>query len=294
MQGGLPICSRSLGTHEVGEVVEAIRDICSVEYDDGLKFDLAGIEGSRIAEDAEYEGVRVKVPTSLDGARIPIQIDVGFRDAVEPAPQLLTFPVLLPLDAPIVSAYPPEVVISEKFHAMVVLGIANSRMKDFFDVWTLASTHIFEMDALSRAVRSTFDRRRTELPHGVPLALTNEFLNDASKKTQWAALLSRVGLVGEQPNLAGIGPSLADFLMPVAAVAAGSSLSYRLWTPPGPWKMITYSVLSVGTRGGRNPSFSHPFTSMLRSDNTHRRRERSGKVYCESGKYGRRESCRCN
>jgi hypothetical protein len=236
MQGGLPICSRSLGTHEVGEVVEAIRDICSVECDDGLKFDLAGIEGSRIAEDAEYEGVRVKVPTSLDGARIPIQIDVGFRDAVEPAPQLLTFPVLLPLDAPIVSAYPPEVVISEKFHAMVVLGIANSRMKDFFDVWTLASTHIFEMDALSRAVRSTFDRRRTELPHGVPLALTNEFLNDASKKTQWAALLSRVGLVGERPNLAGIGSSLADFLMPVAAVAAGSSLSYRLWTPPGPWK----------------------------------------------------------
>ena len=109
-------------------MVEAIRDICSVEYDDGLKFDLAGIEGSRIAEDAEYEGVRVKVPASLDGARIPMQIDVGFGDAVEPAPQLLTFPVLLPLDAPIVSAYPPEVVISEKFHAMVVLGIANSRI----------------------------------------------------------------------------------------------------------------------------------------------------------------------
>jgi hypothetical protein len=127
MQGGLPICSRSLGTHEVGEVVEAILDICSVECDDGLKFDLAGIEGSRIAEDAEYEGVRVKVPASLDGARIPMQIDVGFGDAVEPAPQLLTFPVLLPLDAPIVSAYPPEVVISEKFHAIVADRVAARR-----------------------------------------------------------------------------------------------------------------------------------------------------------------------
>jgi predicted nucleotidyltransferase component of viral defense system len=174
------------GIHEVGEVVNAIRDICSVECDDGLKFNFAEIEGWRIAEDAEYDGVRVKVPASLDGARIPMQIDIGFGDAVEPAPQSLTFPVLLPLDAPIVSAYPPEAVVAEKFHAMMVLGIANSRMKDFFDVWTLASTYNFEMDALSRAVRSTFDRRRAELPRGTPLALTSEFLEDPSKKLQWA------------------------------------------------------------------------------------------------------------
>jgi hypothetical protein len=222
------------GTHEVGGVVNTIRDICSVECDDGLEFNLAGVEGWRIAEDAEYEGVRVKVPASLASALIPMQIDIGFGDAVEPATQSLTFPVLLPLGAPIVNAYPPEAVVAEKFHAMVALGIANSRMKDFFDVWTLASAYKFEMDALSRAVRRTFDRRRTELPQGAPLALTNEFLNDASKKTQWAAFLNRMGLAGEQPTLAEIGRFLTDFLIPVVEVAAGSSSSYHLWTPPGP------------------------------------------------------------
>ena len=224
------------GIHEVDQVVNAIREVCSVECEDGLKFDLAGIEGWRIAEDAEYEGVRVKVPASLDGARIPVQIDIGFGDIVEPAPQSLTFPVLLPLDAPVVRAYPPEAVVAEKFHAMIVLGIANSRMKDFFDVWTLASTYAFEMDALSRSVRSTFDRRRTKLPQGVPLALTNDFLDDTSKKTQWAAFLSRMGLAGKQPTLSEIGHFLTDFLMPVVGVATGNSSSDHVWTPPGPWQ----------------------------------------------------------
>jgi hypothetical protein len=132
------------GAHDVSHVVDSIRDICAVECEDGLEFDLAAIEGWRIAEDAEYEGVRVKVPASLDGARVQMQIDVGFGDAVEPAPKPLTFPVLLPLEAPTVNAYPPEAVVAEKFHAMVRLGIANSRMKDFFDIWTLASTYRFE------------------------------------------------------------------------------------------------------------------------------------------------------
>jgi Nucleotidyl transferase AbiEii toxin, Type IV TA system len=109
-------------------------------------------------------------------------------------------------------------------------------MKDFFDIWTLASTYSFEMDALSRAVRSTFERRRTEVPQVVPFALTNEFLNDTTKRTQWIAFLRRVGLTGEQPTLADIGVFLAGFLMPAASVAAGVSSSHRLWTPPGPWE----------------------------------------------------------
>ncbi len=224
------------GTHEVGPVVEAIRDICSVECDDGLEFDLAAIKGWRIAEDAEYEGVRVKALVSLDRARIQMQIDIGFGDTVEPAPQSLTFPVLLPLEPPIVSAYPREAVVAEKFHAMVLLGIANSRMKDFFDIRALASTYKFEMDALARAIRSTFERRRTGLPPGVPLAFTDEFLEDASKKTQWRAFIGRLGLSGDQPTLTEIGRFLAGFLLPVVGIAAGGSSAYRRWTPPGPWK----------------------------------------------------------
>jgi len=119
-------------------VTTRIREVCAAPADDGIIFDLAGIQGERIKEDAEYEGVRVRVSASLDGARIAMQVDVGFGDVVDPPPAEITFPVLLPLDAPVLRAYPPEAVIAEKFHAMVVLGIANSRMKDFFDVWALA------------------------------------------------------------------------------------------------------------------------------------------------------------
>jgi hypothetical protein len=103
------------------------------------------VKGERINEDAMYEGVRVLAPASLDGARVVMQIDIGFGDQVYPQPVELPFPTVLPLDAPVVRAYPPEAVVAEKFHARVVLGIANSRMKDFFDVWTFASTQRFEL-----------------------------------------------------------------------------------------------------------------------------------------------------
>ncbi len=112
----------------------------SVKANDGLVFDLPGIAGERIREDAHYEGVRVRASVSLDGARTSLRVDIGFGDAVEPAPKMLEFPTLLTDASPILRAYPPEAAIAEKFHAMAVLGIANSRLKDFFDVWTLAMT----------------------------------------------------------------------------------------------------------------------------------------------------------
>lgn len=99
----------------------------------------------------------MRVPASLDGARVTMQIDVGFGDKVDPAPAELPFPVLLPLGAPVVRAYPPEAVIAEKFQAMVVLGIANSRMKDFFDIWTFASTQRFDISRLANSLRGTFE-----------------------------------------------------------------------------------------------------------------------------------------
>jgi hypothetical protein len=118
-------------------------------------------------------------------------IDVGFGDLVEPPPAQLTFPVLLPFDPPIVRSYPPETVIAEKFQAMVMLGIGNSRMKDFFDIWTLATTHNFRFQSLSRSVRQIFERRRTPVPTTAPVAFTEGFLLDENKQRQWKAFGNR-------------------------------------------------------------------------------------------------------
>jgi hypothetical protein len=181
------------GNPEVGEVARRIREICAEAVDDGIVFDLEAIRSEKIREDAEYEGVRVRVPASLDGARVLLQVDIGFGDLVEPPPAQLTFPVLLPLQPPIVRGYPPETVIAEKFQAMVMLGIGNSRMKDFFDLWTLARTHSFRLHALHRSVSQTFARRQTTFPTAAPVAFTDVFLLDENKQTQWKAFGNRSG-----------------------------------------------------------------------------------------------------
>jgi hypothetical protein len=222
------------GSSDVLDVTDRIREVCAVLADDGIVFDLAGVQGERIEEDAEYEGVRVRVPASLDGARVSMQIDVGFGDLVEPPPAELTFPVLLELEAPVLRAYPPEAVIAEKFQAMVVLGIANSRMKDFFDVWTLAKTHRFDFERLASSIRGTFERRRTSLPESAPMALTAEFLEDQSKQTQWAAFGRRLGL-RDLPPLSLVGEQIAAFLVPVLSAARAAPSGPRTWAPGGPW-----------------------------------------------------------
>ena len=128
-------------------VERSMREICTTPGDDGIVFVGESVGGTRIKEEDEYDGVRVKFQAELAGARIPMQVDIGFGDAVYPEPELASFPVFLPMEAPLIRAYPREATIAEKFHAMVVLDIRNSRMKDFYDIWFMANTWEFEMDS---------------------------------------------------------------------------------------------------------------------------------------------------
>lgn len=223
------------GSAEVGDVVARIAEVCSVPARDGIVFETEAIEAERIREDAEYEGLRIWVPASLDGAKVTIQIDVGFGDDVEPPPVERPFPTLLPLDPPVVRAYPLEAVIAEKLQAMVVLGIANSRMKDFYDLWTLATTEQFDIRQLARSIEATFERRQTPLPEAAPTALTDEFLLDPAKRAQWKAFCRRLGL-GENPSLEAVGRQIREFLMPVLERARKPADQILVWVPSGPWR----------------------------------------------------------
>jgi predicted nucleotidyltransferase component of viral defense system len=144
------------GNSAISEIEKRIREICKMGADDGILFDAASVAGAKIKEDDEYDGVRVKFRAELAGARIPMQVDIGFGDAVQPEPELASFPVLLPMEAPVIRAYPREATIAEKFHAMVVLDIRNSRMKDFYDIWFMASTWSFDMASLRDAIVACF------------------------------------------------------------------------------------------------------------------------------------------
>jgi predicted nucleotidyltransferase component of viral defense system len=147
------------GSSAIREVEEAIRAICKVEGNYSILFGGESVEGTRIKEEDEYEGVRVKFHAVLAGARIPMQVDIGFGDAVYPEPQFASFPVLLPMEPPVIRAYPREGAIAEKLNAMVVLDIRNSRMKDFYDIWFMANTWTFEIATLRDAIRASFERR---------------------------------------------------------------------------------------------------------------------------------------
>jgi hypothetical protein len=140
--------------------------------------------------------VRIDIPATLDGARIALQVDIGFGDAVTPAPEEVRYPVLLTdLPAPRLRAYPKHTVVAEKFHAICLLGLTNTRMKDYFDLDVLMQERRLDAGELRRAIEATFARRQTQLPAELPAGLSDAFVSDPTKQAQWKAFLKKNRLV---------------------------------------------------------------------------------------------------
>jgi predicted nucleotidyltransferase component of viral defense system len=198
-------------------ILGIFREVLAIAADDGVAFDLDALQVGLIREELEYGGVRLRGAASLSGARIAVIVDIGFGDSVEPGPETIDYPTLLNLPAPRVRAYAPETVIAEKFQAMVALGRANSRMKDFYDIWIPSKTFDFAPERLARAVAATFARRRTVIPTDRPDALTEDFAEDPLKQRQWAAFVADIDHAPRQ--LALVVGDLALFLMDAAVLA---------------------------------------------------------------------------
>jgi hypothetical protein len=206
------------------------REICNLEVeDDGLRFDAATVTAERITEDADYEGIRVKFVGHLENARIPIQIDLGFGDVITPAPIEAAIPSVLDLPGPRLLTYSRESVVAEKFEAMVSLGLANSRMKDFYDIHSLSREFRFEGALLSEAIKKTFVMRGTELRSGKPLVFTTEFYDDAEKKRQWAAFCNKNRSYVSDVSLESVCRGIEAFLMPVIDGLRSNWVPGRKW-----------------------------------------------------------------
>ena len=190
------------------------REICAIEVNDGMVFDIDALRVELIREELEYGGLRLRTTGRLAGARITVIIDIGFGDAIEPGLDEVNLPVLLDLPQPRLRVYARETVIAEKFQAMVMLGLANSRMKDFYDVWILSRSYAFEDDRLPRAIAATFERRDTAIPLEAPMALTQAFALDSGKQRQWAAFVRDLAI--NIPALEAVVTDLAEFLIPNA------------------------------------------------------------------------------
>ena len=223
------------GSAEIPHIEEIFRDICRIEVEDGIAFQPDTVKAAEIRKEANYAGVRVTLLGMLDSARCAVQIDIGFGDAVVPGPDEVHYPVILgEMPGPHLHVYPRYTVVAEKLEALTSLGMLNSRMKDYFDLWILAKHSDFDGQILSRAVAATFERRRTAVPTGVPIGLSDEFVNDAQKGKQWQGFLRKNAL--DPMPLATVISDLRGFLMPVlAAIAAGGSHDYP-WRAGAGWK----------------------------------------------------------
>lgn len=223
--------------NEVEKIEGAIKDICAVKVpEDGLVFKPDSVKGRIIKEDAEYEGVRIKLMGYLERARIPMQIDFGFGDVIFPSAQKIKYPVLLDFPAPELKGYTPESVVSEKFEAMVKLGDLNSRMKDFYDIWSMMRQFDFEGGALVQAIQKTFKHRKTMLPAAMPFFTPAIYDKNSMNNTRWKAFLSTMQINIAPTDLGLIAKAIENFLLePVKAIHVGRNLA-AYWHAPGPWR----------------------------------------------------------
>lgn len=207
------------GDNDPAVLAATFREICVLPSEDGIAFDPDSIAAAPIAEEKVYAGVRVTLRADLDGARIPVQVDIGFGDAVTPAPEPVIYPVLLDAPAPKLRAYPVATVVAEKMHAMTVLGMGNSRMKDFHDLQIIASRFEIKTALLAKAIAATFGRRKTPLPEDSIVALSADFAADKAKQAQWAAFLRRNRLDEKKHSLADCQAVIVKLLLPALELA---------------------------------------------------------------------------
>lgn len=224
------------GSGDTAALLGVFRQVLSVEVEpDGLEFDLDSMDAGPLQEGEDYEGVRVSITARLGAARIPLQVDVAFGQSVRPEATEETFPSLLGMPTSTLLTYPREVVVAEKFQAMVALGMTNSRMKDFFDIAYIAGTFEFEATRLAQALAATFERRRTPLPKDVPLALTAAYFESADRVKDWAAFRRRSGLTGGDETLESACGRVRALLMPVCRWILQGSVPEIHWKPASGW-----------------------------------------------------------
>ena len=223
--------------NQIATIEKVIRDVCKVSVaPDGLVFDSQAIKGQKIKEDADYEGVRVKFRGFLERARIPMQIDVGFGDVIYPKPKTINYPVILDFPKPHLKGYPAESVVSEKFEAMVKLGLLNSRMKDFYDIWLMMRQFDFDGLKLVEALKRTFRHRKTSLPQHKPLFAEEIYNEKSDRQMLWKAFLRKGDIKHAPEKLSNTAREIEKFLIkPLDAVNKTQEFE-REWKASGPWE----------------------------------------------------------
>lgn len=223
-----------ISSNDKTNIVAMILDVIHVEVEpDGLNFDIDSIKSESITEEADYQGIRIRFLGTLDSARVNMQIDIGFGDIIYPEPEISEMPPILDFAAPNLLCYSRESAIAEKFEAMVKLGILNSRMKDFFDIWLLSRQFNFNGNDLAKAINLTFEKRGTSIENDV-IAFQETFIKE--KQIQWTAFRKRLDQEYLPKNFADIINSVAGFLNPIVEAVRQNRTFERKWIAADSWQ----------------------------------------------------------
>ena len=224
------------GHADAEELADVFRDICRVEFDgDGMIYLPESLNAEEIREDLEYDGVRITLVGMLNQARIPLQVDIGFGDTITPAPEQIEYPTFFDAPPPLLKAYPRYTLVAEKAEAMVKLGLANSRMKDFYAIWALSRLFSFEGKVLRNALENTFARRRTIFPASTPFAFMPAFYEDPRKTVQWTAFMKKSKPDIPVGDLSAVIADIAVFLSPVIESLQSHARFEKAWLPDQGW-----------------------------------------------------------
>ncbi|NLB35462.1 MAG: nucleotidyl transferase AbiEii/AbiGii toxin family protein [Elusimicrobia bacterium] len=222
--------------NKVKSIEKVIKDICGMTNDDGLDFDGESIKGEVIKEGSNCEGVRIKFNAYLNRARISMKIDVAFGDKIYPDPEIIKYPVILDMPEPNIKGYPVETLVSEKFETMIKLGALNSRMKDFYDIWLLMRSMNFSGAKLSKALKNTFEHRKTILPVKSPLFDEEIYDKNSDRQMLWNTFIRKNKTENAPKQLEEVAGQLESFLFaPIAAIVRSEDFK-KEWIAPGPWK----------------------------------------------------------
>jgi len=219
------------------EKLETIfREICLITCtEDGMIYNSESLKTENIREGRAYQGIRISLVGLLNRVRIPIQIDIGFGDAVTPAPEEIEYPTILENPSPKLKAYPRETLLAEKFEAIITLGIANSRMKDFYDIWLLSKLFSFDGEILCSAIRNTFSRRNTPLPVSKPAAFMPDFYEEPQKRAQWKAFITKSKPELVPGDFSSVIEEISSFLLPITERLQSGSIFKNDWSPEDGW-----------------------------------------------------------
>lgn len=204
-----------IGEYTLERLIEIFKEICLIEtvQDDGIEFLPETVIGMPIRAEMEYGGFRINLEGRVHSAKVTLQMDIGFGDIVIPSPEKVSYPALLDFEAPVLSAYTRYTVVAEKFEAIVRLGIANSRIKDFYDLWVLKNSFEFSPEILQKAIAETFKRRKTQIPNSIPVAFTPKFYDDPQKTAQWKAFVKKTKAETGNSSFAQIVSEISAFIM---------------------------------------------------------------------------------